>query len=221
MEQKPTSESKIHPRQAARVTLIDLMPINVTLRVCCKTTDFSFFCAFFWFFHDFSRSMKANQLPTAYIRVKALMRMKHDLAENVWYKVSTAINNREPVFQWGFAVVLFCRVLIKAKGKFPFETRGLVTGNERLSFYIRLADECQLPEITRWMMNISSLSRRLPARDIRRATGNWRGFTGHLRANMCAGPRMWAVKTRQNGCGYGYGITTKHGFTVSAAGRCV
>jgi hypothetical protein len=79
------------------------------------------------------------------------MRQTRKLAEHVWYKVSTAINNREPVFKLGFAVVLFCRVLIEAKGKFPFEMRGLVIGNEWLTFYIKPADGLQLPEITRWM----------------------------------------------------------------------
>jgi hypothetical protein len=74
--------------------------------------------------------------------------------------VRTAINNREPVFQLGFAVGLFCQVLIEAKGKFPLEMCGLVIGNEWLSFYIKPADGLQLPEITRWMMNISSLNRR-------------------------------------------------------------
>jgi hypothetical protein len=84
------------------------------------------------------------------------MRMKRDLAENVWYQVRTAINNREPVFRLPWAVVLLCRVLIEAKGKFPFEMCGLVIGNEWLSFYIKPADGYQLPEITRWMMNIGS-----------------------------------------------------------------
>jgi hypothetical protein len=46
--------------------------------------------------------------------------MKRDLAENVWYKVSTAINNREPVFRLPWAVVLFYRVLIEAGALFPF-----------------------------------------------------------------------------------------------------
>jgi hypothetical protein len=61
--------------------------------------------------------------------------------------VGWAINNYEPVFQLGVAVVLFYRVLIEAKGKFPFEMRGLVIGNEWLSFYIKPADGYQLPEI--------------------------------------------------------------------------
>jgi hypothetical protein len=70
--------------------------------------------------------------------------------------VRTAINNREQVFQLLWAVVLLCRVLIKAKGKFPFEMRGLTIGDEWLSFYIKPADGYQLPEIMRLMMNISS-----------------------------------------------------------------
>jgi hypothetical protein len=84
------------------------------------------------------------------------MRQKRDLAQNVWYQVRTAINNREPVFQLLEAVVLFYRVLIEAKGKFPFEMCGLVIGDEWLSFYIKPADGYELPKITRWMMNISS-----------------------------------------------------------------
>jgi hypothetical protein len=77
--------------------------------------------------------------------------------------VGWAINNREPVFRLGFAVVLFCRVLIEAKKRFDFEMRGLVIGNEWLSFSIKPADGLQLPKITRWMMNISSLNRRFYA----------------------------------------------------------
>jgi hypothetical protein len=79
------------------------------------------------------------------------MRQKRKLAEDVWYKVETAINNRESVFRLGFAVVLFCRVFIEAKGRFPFEICGLTIGNEWLSFYIKPADRYQLPKITRWM----------------------------------------------------------------------
>jgi hypothetical protein len=88
--------------------------------------------------------------------MEVVMRLKRKLAKHVWYHVRTAINNREPVFQLLEAVVLLCRVLIEAKGKFPFEMRGLVIGGEWLSFYIKPVDGYQLPEITRWMMNISS-----------------------------------------------------------------
>jgi hypothetical protein len=54
------------------------------------------------------------------------MHKPRELKRNVWYQVRTALNNPEPVFRLGFAVVLFCRVLIEAKGRFPFEMRGLV-----------------------------------------------------------------------------------------------
>jgi hypothetical protein len=79
------------------------------------------------------------------------MRKPRELKQNVWYKVSTAVNNREPVFQLLEAVVLLCRVLIEAKGKFPFEMRGLTIGNKWLSFYIKPADGFQLPEIMQWV----------------------------------------------------------------------
>jgi REP element-mobilizing transposase RayT len=83
--------------------------------------------------------------------MEVIMRQKRKLAEHVWYKVETAINNREPVFQLGFAVVLLCRVLIEAKGKFPFEICGLVIGDEWLSFYNQAADGYELPKIMQWM----------------------------------------------------------------------
>jgi hypothetical protein len=79
------------------------------------------------------------------------MRQNRDLAEHVWYKVETAINNREPVFQLLEAVVLFYRVLIEARCRFPFEMRGLTIGDEWLSFYIKPADGYQLPKIMQWM----------------------------------------------------------------------
>jgi hypothetical protein len=88
--------------------------------------------------------------------MEVVMRLKRKLAKHVWYHVRTAINNREPVFQLLEAVVLLCRVLIEARVLFPFEMRGLVIGDEWLSFYIKPADGYQLPKITRWMMNISS-----------------------------------------------------------------
>jgi hypothetical protein len=69
--------------------------------------------------------------------------------------VGWAINNREPVFQLGFAVVLFCRVLIEARALFPFEICGLVIRDEWLSFSIKPDDGYQLPKITRRMMEHS------------------------------------------------------------------
>jgi hypothetical protein len=80
-----------------------------------------------------------------------IMRQKRDLAENVWYGVETAVNVGEPLFRLDWTTVLFYRVLIEAKGRFPFEMRGLVLSGALLSFYIKPADGYQLPKITRWM----------------------------------------------------------------------
>jgi hypothetical protein len=64
--------------------------------------------------------------------MEVVRRQKRKLAEHVWYHVRTAINNLEPVFRLGFAEVIFCRVLIKAKKRFDFEMRGLaLSGRDR------------------------------------------------------------------------------------------
>jgi hypothetical protein len=87
------------------------------------------------------------------------MRQKRDLAENVWYGVGTAVNVGEPLFKQVLKTVFYCRVLLDAKMRFDFELRGLVLDKAWLSFYIKLADGYQLPEIMQWMMDISPLSR--------------------------------------------------------------
>jgi hypothetical protein len=86
-----------------------------------------------------------------------IMRQNRDLAENVWYWVETAINVGEPLFRLDWTTVIFCRVLIEAKGKFPFEMCGLIIGDEWLSFYIKPADGYQLPEIMQWMKQTFSV----------------------------------------------------------------
>jgi hypothetical protein len=85
------------------------------------------------------------------------MRKNRKLAENVWYKVRTAINVREPLFQLEFAAVLLSRVLCEARGRFVFEMRGLATGDECLSFYIKPADGFQLPRIMQWVKQTFSV----------------------------------------------------------------
>jgi hypothetical protein len=79
------------------------------------------------------------------------MRMKRILAEDVWYEVRTAVNNREPLFRLWWAAAIFFRVLREARGIFAFEMRGLRLEDERLSFYIRPACGLQLPQIMQWM----------------------------------------------------------------------
>jgi hypothetical protein len=85
------------------------------------------------------------------------MRKNRELAKNVWYEVKTAINVGEPLFQLEFAAVLLYRVLRKARGRFDFEMRGLVTGDECLSFYIKPADGFQLPRIMQWVKQTFSV----------------------------------------------------------------
>jgi hypothetical protein len=86
------------------------------------------------------------------------MRKKRILARNAWYKVRTAVNNREPLFQdrWR-AKAPFLRVLHEAKEIFTFESRGFALEGERLSFYIKPADGFQLPEIMQWLRNLRFL----------------------------------------------------------------
>jgi hypothetical protein len=60
---------------------------------------------------------------------------------------SDSLNNREPLFRRWQATAILCRVLGKAHGRFAFELRGFALVEERLSFYIKPADELQLPTI--------------------------------------------------------------------------
>jgi hypothetical protein len=85
------------------------------------------------------------------------MRHNRELAENVWYKVETAINIGEPLFKLDWAAVIFCRVLLDAKKRFDFEIRGLALNEAWLSFYIKPADGYQLPEIMQWMKQTFSV----------------------------------------------------------------
>jgi hypothetical protein len=79
--------------------------------------------------------------------------MKRDLAEHVWYLVSTAVNIGETLFQLGWTVDLLCRVLRDAKGNYSFEMSGLIFKGATLTFYIKPADGKELPDIMQWMMN--------------------------------------------------------------------
>jgi hypothetical protein len=79
------------------------------------------------------------------------MRMKRILAQDAWYEVRTAVNNREPLFRLWWAAALFFRVLSETRGLFAFEIRGLRLEDDRLSFYIKPACGLQLPLILQWM----------------------------------------------------------------------
>jgi hypothetical protein len=79
------------------------------------------------------------------------MRKQRLLAEDTWYEVRTAINNREPLFQQQQAIEVFCQVFGEAHGRFAFELRGFRLDGERLSFYIKPAEGLQLPAIMQWV----------------------------------------------------------------------
>jgi hypothetical protein len=116
------------------------------------------------------------------------MRTKRILAENVWYEIRTAVNNREPLFRlWPAAAAIFFRVLREAAKLFAFEMRGLRLEDEKLSFYIRPADGFQLPQIMQWMKQTFAVRFNVYA-----------GRTGHIwgdryRSRIVAGePPEWA-----------------------------
>jgi hypothetical protein len=115
------------------------------------------------------------------------MRTQRILAENVWYEVRTAINNREPLFRLRPAAAILFRVLREAAGLFAFEMRGLRLEDEKLSFYIRPDDGLQLPLIMQWMKQTFAVRFNVYA-----------GRTGHIwgdryRSQMLAGePPEWA-----------------------------
>jgi hypothetical protein len=75
------------------------------------------------------------------------MRIKRNLAEDVWYEVRTEVNVGEPLFQLWWAVVLLYQVFREAKGRFLFEIRGLTIDGAWLTFYIKPADGFELPKI--------------------------------------------------------------------------
>jgi hypothetical protein len=115
------------------------------------------------------------------------MRTTRILAENVWYEVRTAVNNREPLFRLKPAAAILFRVLREAAGLFAFEMRGLRLEDEKLSFYIRPDDGLQLPLIMQWMKQTFAVRFNVYA-----------GRTGHIwgdryRSRVLAGePPEWA-----------------------------
>jgi hypothetical protein len=79
------------------------------------------------------------------------MRKQRFLAQDAWYEVRTAINNREPLFRRRQAAAIFYRMLGEARGRFAFDARGLRLEEEWLSFYIKPEDGLQLPAIMQWV----------------------------------------------------------------------
>ncbi|MDR1231636.1 MAG: transposase [Spirochaetaceae bacterium] len=79
------------------------------------------------------------------------MRALRILAASVWYFVSTAVNNREPLFWSPLERARFKRVLDEARKIYVFELRGLRFDGPWVSFYIKPADGFMLPEIMQWI----------------------------------------------------------------------
>jgi hypothetical protein len=89
--------------------------------------------------------------------MEGIMRLARDLAEDVWYEVTTAVNVGEPLFRLAWALVLLYGVLRDAKKRFKFEIRGLVLYEAGLSCYIKPADGYELPKIMQWVKQTFSV----------------------------------------------------------------
>jgi hypothetical protein len=105
------------------------------------------------------------------------MRHLRILKQDVWYKIHTQVNNREPLFRLRQALALFRRVLDDTRKRFVFEMTGLRLEADRLTFYIKPADGLGLPDILKWMKQTFAVR-------YNRLTGR----TGHI-----WGDRYWSV----------------------------
>jgi hypothetical protein len=79
------------------------------------------------------------------------MRSLRILAAAASYFVSTAVNNREPLFWCSRERARFKRVLDEAHVLYAFVLYGLCFDGPAVSFYIKPADGFQLPEIMQWI----------------------------------------------------------------------
>jgi hypothetical protein len=75
------------------------------------------------------------------------MRKLRILAAGVWYLVSTAVNNREPLFWSPQERARFEQVLSEARARYAFVVCRLRFSGATVSFYIKPADGFLLPEI--------------------------------------------------------------------------
>jgi hypothetical protein len=79
------------------------------------------------------------------------MRQLRILAASAWYLVSTAVNNREPLFWSSQERARFEQVLCEARERYAFALRVAVM------FYIKPDDGFQLQEIMRWIKQTYSV----------------------------------------------------------------
>jgi hypothetical protein len=75
------------------------------------------------------------------------MRGKRELAANVWYYVSTKVNDQEKLFWGEDEVWLLERSASEVSEIHPFEIRGMRFDGAAVSFYIKPADGFRLPDI--------------------------------------------------------------------------
>jgi hypothetical protein len=85
------------------------------------------------------------------------MRQLRILAAGVWYLVSTAVNNKEPLFWSPQERARFKQVLNEARARYAFVLCGLRFSRPAVSFYIKPADGLQLPEIMQWIKQTYSV----------------------------------------------------------------
>jgi REP element-mobilizing transposase RayT len=104
------------------------------------------------------------------------MRKLRLLQQNVWYEISTRINNREPLFQEKKVRDIFKKVFRETKLRFAFEIRGFSLKGDLLRFYIRPEDGLKLSAIMKWMKQTFA-----------QRYNRWAGRTGHI-----WGDRYWS-----------------------------
>jgi hypothetical protein len=85
------------------------------------------------------------------------MRKLRIFAAGVWYLVSTAVNNREPLFWSPRERARFEQVLCEARVRNAFVLCGLRFSGPTVSFYIKPVDGFQLPEIMQWIKQTYSV----------------------------------------------------------------
>jgi hypothetical protein len=85
------------------------------------------------------------------------MRKLRILAAGAWYLVSTAVNNREPLFWSPEERARFKQVLNEARARYVFILYGLRFSGPTVSFYIKPVDGLQLPEIMLWIKQTYSV----------------------------------------------------------------
>jgi hypothetical protein len=105
------------------------------------------------------------------------MRGLRILAQDMWYKIRTSVNNGEPLFRMRPNRDLFMQTLFEAREIYDFVLSGLQFSGPQVSFYIKPADGYQLPEIMQWIKQTFAV--RFNVAD---------GRTGHI-----WGDRYWSL----------------------------